>query len=584
MMKKALLFFVLLLSIFSYVNSLGQNWKWAKGANCGGGPTNSLSEGWLVKTDHSDNVYAAFFSSADSICLGTNKIYCSSALGENQIVIVKYDTSGNVLWARASSNINTSTVDVSYPTDMTTDLEGNIYLFGYSSSDSFKFGNTVIRRPFSTVFNFCFVIKLDANGNALWAVSGGGLWQGSYTFSHGGIAVDSYDNVYIAASYRDHSIQFGTYILTNTGPIGTDDFFVVKYNSSGNLMWAKNFGSTGNDEVHGLIVDADNKIYLTGQFSSSSIVFGTTTLNYFASHPAAYNHLNIYWAKLDSSGNPLWAKSAAGNARVNAIAVDKTNGVYIGGGIEDTIMTVGTNTFYNKNSFLIRYDVNGNVDLVKAFTSTWNTRIWGITVDPCNNVWVSGSMDTISGFRIFLDSATSLSSPAGSIDPLYIAEYSASGVLLDYKTLPSGGDDNSGMAADRLGNIYLTGDFYGVDPFIVGNDSLHLPSNFLESFFIAKYRPNLTCELETPSLVSISSQVYLFPNPTNSSVTITASTTPYPAATIIIHDLTGRLMLTQPLTGATTTISTTTLPPGMYLCRIDVDGTGVVSRKLVVMK
>ena len=78
------------------------------------------------------------------------------------------------------------------------------------------------------------------------------------------------------------------------------------------------------------------------------------------------------------------------------------------------------------------------------------------------------------------------------------------------------------------------------------------------------------------------SYVTLFPNPASTECTITYTGTMKAGAKITIYDVTGRLLHTYPLTGSTTTVSIAELQPGMYQCRIDVDG-GPVSKKLVVM-
>ncbi len=76
----------------------------------------------------------------------------------------------------------------------------------------------------------------------------------------------------------------------------------------------------------------------------------------------------------------------------------------------------------------------------------------------------------------------------------------------------------------------------------------------------------------------------LYPNPANTECTITYNGLLSLHAGIAIYDLTGRLMHTYPLTGSSTTISIALLPPGMYVCKIDADGSGAVSKKLVVMR
>jgi hypothetical protein len=53
----------------------------------------------------------------------------------------------------------------------------------------------------------------------------------------------------------------------------------VKYDSSGNAVWAKGVGGTDNETAYGIATDANGNVLLTGDFYSSSITFGATTLS-----------------------------------------------------------------------------------------------------------------------------------------------------------------------------------------------------------------------------------------------------------------------------------------------------------------
>jgi len=86
---------------------------------------------------------------------------------------------------------------------------------------------------------------------------------------------------------------------------------------------------------------------------------------------------------------------------------------------------------------------------------------------------------------------------------------------------------------------------------------------------------------ETPAA---STEVELFPNPATEECTISYAGGMYAGASIMIYDVTGRLIHTYPLSGSHTSISVSDLKPGLYDCRIDVDGKGIISKKLTVMK
>jgi type IX secretion system substrate protein len=115
----------------------------------------------------------------------------------------------------------------------------------------------------------------------------------------------------------------------------------------------------------------------------------------------------------------------------------------------------------------------------------------------------------------------------------------------------------------------------------------------LQFFYSAVVVNNGLIAVDTVTIVGITgvepvninkSETGIYPNPANSECTISYFGTLYDKASVAIYDITGRLMHTYKLTGPSTTISIADMPPGMYQCRIDADGMGVVTKKLVVMR
>lgn len=88
--------------------------------------------------------------------------------------------------------------------------------------------------------------------NYLWAKSVGGVNYESK------IAVDSNGNTYVTGHYGSGTITFGNFTLTNSGLF---DIYVVKYDSNGDVVWAKSTGGTGYDYGVGIAAD-DNGIVL----------------------------------------------------------------------------------------------------------------------------------------------------------------------------------------------------------------------------------------------------------------------------------------------------------------------------------
>jgi len=89
---------------------------------------------------------------------------------------------------------------------------------------------------------------------------------------------------------------------------------------------------------------------------------------------------------------------------------------------------------------------------------------------------------------------------------------------------------------------------------------------------------------ESPNRQHVTNDVTLYPNPAFDECTISYEGTLYAHANVAIYDITGRLMHTYLLRDNNAVIPLADLRAGMYQCRIDVDGKGIISRKLVVMK
>ena len=91
------------------------------------------------------------------------------------------------------------------------------------------------------------------------------------------IIADANGNTYFTGDFCSSSITFGSTTLTNT--LGFYDLFVVKLDNAGNVIWAKSEGSSGNENLLGIALDASGNTHLCGYYSSPSVTLGTTTLS-----------------------------------------------------------------------------------------------------------------------------------------------------------------------------------------------------------------------------------------------------------------------------------------------------------------
>jgi hypothetical protein len=127
------------------------------------------------------------------------------------------------------------------------------------------------------------------------------------------------------------------------------DFFIVHYDSSGNVLWAKSAGGGDWDVGHSISTDSFGNIFVTGFFGSSSITFGTTTL-VNASGPPYYD---IFVTSYDALGNVFWGKSAGGSNYDfgHGISTDSFGNVLVTGFFRSSSITFGTTTLTNSGSY-----------------------------------------------------------------------------------------------------------------------------------------------------------------------------------------------------------------------------------------
>ena len=98
--------------------------------------------------------------------------------------------------------------------------------------------------------------------NTTWAKKMGGTGSDNGK----GIAVDATGNVYTTGTFKgtaDFDPGTGTFNLVASG---VNDIFVSKMDASGNFLWAKKIGGSGDDYGNGIAVDASGNVYTTGSF------------------------------------------------------------------------------------------------------------------------------------------------------------------------------------------------------------------------------------------------------------------------------------------------------------------------------
>jgi len=318
---------------------------------------------------------------------------------------------------------------------------------------------------------FCLVIlqgRLSAqDNNYLWVDQTGG----TSTDVGNDITTDKDNNVIVTGSFSGR-VEFGNYVLSSEG---SEDMFLMKYDSKGEVLWAKSVGGFYKDYGNSVATDAQGNIYVCGTFQSV-VYFEDFVLS-------SQGDADVFVAKYDKHGNIQWAKRGGGVASDwgQGIAVDKQGNVYTTGKFnkkadfgKDTLVSQG-----EEDLFVVKYDPAGNVLWARGAGGNMDNRGNDLAIDPQNNIYLTGSSRgwmSLDGHEVFSD----------GLNDMFLAKLSPDGKFEWAKTGGGEGYDfGFALATDPHGNIYLTGCYNGRATF----DGNTLISKGNLDVFVAKYSP-----------------------------------------------------------------------------------------------
>lgn len=302
-----------------------------------------------------------------------------TANGNNEIFIVKYDVNGNQLWIKKSNSSLYSNGQKIF-----VDVNGYIYitgLFGGSLNSQLSFDSQTVINSVQG-YQDVYLFKFDSNGTAIWGKS----IAGSTTKNVNSIGADNNGNVYLIGDFLSPTITIGNFTLTNSvSNSSTNDIYISRFDSLGNVVWAYSFGGIQQDHGRDLQVDNNGNIHATGGFSGSSINFNSTVLN--GNNSCA----NTFVVKFDNNFNIFWSRSFPNNYNNNGYSVDvDTDGnTYIAG---DFYFTLNIDSFIltNGDIYISKFDTQGNVLEVNSAGGNYIEKIKKIRVDNLGNVYLTG--------------------------------------------------------------------------------------------------------------------------------------------------------------------------------------------------
>jgi len=355
-------------------------------------------EQWVARYDDSGNSYN--FATAIAIDAAGNVIVTGRGLEPdnwpyNYGATVKYSSDGIEQWAVRYEGSGSARENKAA---LALDSLGNVFIAGYSEE-------------WSTLISDLYAAKYSPEGVEEWVSKYGVNISRDLVTA---ITHDASGNVYVTGSSR--------------GSTSGDDYATVKYNSDGIQQWVARYNGPvdGNDVANAIAVDELGNVYVTGS-------------SYYSSY--AYDYVTI---KYNIDGVEQWvARYHNGSDYAISIAVDGSGNVYVAGSswADDTgkdYVTIMYNTD-GVEQWAARY--NGPADEGDGATA--------IAIDDIGNVYVTGSSYDLNTW----DDYATLKYNSDGVEQ-WAARYNGPG---------DDGDKTSSIALDDLGNVYVTGSSYGLD-------------------------------------------------------------------------------------------------------------------------
>jgi gliding motility-associated-like protein len=252
--------------------------------------------------------------------------------GNNDGLLVKYNTNGTVLWVIVLANAQILSNDGTY--DICVDGQDNIVLSGH-------FFNTLNFNPLGAAYTVnattsggLFVAKYSSTGILTWVneVSATGFAVGYK------VGVDRQNSVYYSSSF-EQSITFDSTVLNSTD---SQSLCIAKYSSTGVLQFAKSTTGMASSscEIFAIATDDNNNLYLTGNlFLTVNFNLNAGNAENLTSH--GLSGADFFVAEYDQNGNYHYAfNGGTANCRSTAgrgLAIDFDSKVDVAGAFCATV-------------------------------------------------------------------------------------------------------------------------------------------------------------------------------------------------------------------------------------------------------
>lgn len=353
----------------------------------------SFQNGQSLALDASNNIIMGGSTFGNTVFSDVNNTQTVSGFGDYDFYVEKLDPGGQLIW---SKHFGGPGLDILK--SVATDPQGNIYLTGqFDQKILFEGGDSIST---SADYSEIFLVKLNPNGQVLWAKQFGGKDNDEGTT----LATDPAGNVYLSGFFKD-SVDFNpgpdTFLLTNTS--GSGAMFILKLNPDGNFVWAKHMqaGAPFGQSAGLSLYIKGNYLYTSGYFNGSVDFNPGPSVSLLTSQ-----FDDGFLQKFSLQGNLVWIKqiSGSGSERTLAITADAQDNVLCSGYFSSSVDldpgagTVTFNSAGNHDLFVLKLNASGNYVWGKKAGGSSQDQAWGITTDRQGNIYTTGKFGATVDF------------------------------------------------------------------------------------------------------------------------------------------------------------------------------------------
>lgn len=406
-------------------------------------------------------VFAGYTRSKDGDVTGS--------MGATDFWVVKLNAEGGIIWQRV---LGGSDHDAQWDLQMTSD--GGFLVSGQSKSSN---GDVLVNKGLEDYW----LIRLDASGNIIWQKTyGGSAMDEAYS------AIETVDGGFVVAGYSE----------SNDGDVsgnhGEVDYWVIRLDVAGNLIWQRSLGGSGEDEAYYVQQTSDGGFVVVGESESTD---GDVTGN--------HGEGDFWVVKLNASGYVIWQKSYGGSSVDYARSVKQT--------ATDELIIAGWSSSNNgdvtgnkgdTDYWVIKLDANGEMIWQKCYGGSDYDFAYAVDPTADGGFIVTGYTHSSDG---------DVTGHHGSTD-YWLVKLDSDGNLQWQKTLGGSQYDQSYSVKQTLdGGYIIAGLSFSDDGDVTGNH--HTAIGTTQDCWIVKLGNDLTgIEPVTTNLLR------MYPNPVQSTV------------------------------------------------------------------